>query len=79
MANDAVSRLYISCLGSSVVAFSAITVTRTGMEISNCMTSFTGDSVMSKYLGCGSGGWSTTALNVTGKAFCRISGVMAFN
>ena len=79
MANYAVGRFYISCLGSTVMTLSAITVTCTGVEISNRMTLFTGDSVMSKYLGGCCGGWSTTTLNVTGKTFSCIAGIMAFN
>ena len=48
MADDTVRRLNISSLGGPVVAFSAITVTSTSVEGSNCVALFTGVGVMGK-------------------------------
>ena len=76
MADDAVGRLNISSLGGPVVAFSAITVTRTSVEGSNCVALLTGIGVMGKNLSCcGSRGASTT-VRMTDKAFSRIERIM---
>ena len=79
MTDDAVGRLHIAELGNPVVAFSAVTVTCTGVEIGRCVALLTGVSVMKKYLGGCCGGWSTTTLNVTGKAFSRIERIVILN
>ena len=76
MAYNAVGRLHITNLWSTVVTFSAVTVTYTSVKIRSRVTLFTGGGVMGKYLGCGGGRGASTTFNVTGKAFSRIKGIM---
>jgi hypothetical protein len=79
MTYNTVSRFYIPCLWSSVVAFSTIGVSHTSVEISRCVALFAGVSIMWKKLCGGSGSGAATALKVTGETFSGVEGVMIFN
>mgnify|MGYP001821668831 CR=1 FL=1 len=78
MTDNAVGRFDISGPGWTIVAFSTVGMPKSGMQFSRCVAPFTGDSVMCKYLGCGSGRGASTALRMTHKAFSSIVGIMAF-
>ena len=59
------------------MALGTIAVAHTGMQVINRVTLHAGIRVMGKKLGCCSGGWAATAVNVTGQAFSRVTGIMA--
>ena len=48
MTDNAVGRFHIPCLGGTIVAFSAVGMSKSGMQFSVCVATFTGVSVMGK-------------------------------